>query len=57
MGLLGSWLVSWMIARGLAPRRTWAALAPWAVLHLLLYVTAVWVMMQPMDMRGTFLGG
>ena len=57
LGLVGSWLVAWAIARELAPGRTGAAFAPWAVVHLVLFVSAVWIMTQPMDMRGTFLGG
>jgi polyferredoxin len=57
LGLLGSWMVAWSIAGELAPRRAWRGFAPWALLHLLLFSTALWIMMQPMDMRGTFLGG
>lgn len=57
LGLLGSWMVSWSVATELAPRRTWSSFAPWGVLHALLFVAAVWIMLQPMDMRGTFLGG
>jgi hypothetical protein len=56
LGLLGSWMVGWAIARELAPRRTWAGFAPWGVLYLVLFIVAVWIMTQPMDMRGTFLG-
>lgn len=57
LGLLGSWMVSWTLASELSQRRAWLGFAPWAVLHLLLFATAVWIMTQPMDMRGTFLGG
>jgi len=57
LGLIGSWLAAWMIARQMSPTRTWSALLPWATLHLLLFVAAVWIMTQPMDMRGTFVGG
>ncbi len=39
------------------PKSTMATLIPWAVLHFLLFASAVWIMNQPMDMRGTFLGG
>ncbi len=31
------------------------ALAPWAVLILLLFATGVWIVLQPMQMRGTML--
>ncbi len=57
LGLLGSWMVAAMIARETSPRRMWSAFAPWAVVHGLLFVAALWIMTQPMDMRGTFLGG
>jgi hypothetical protein len=57
LGLLGSWLVAWLISRELVPQRTWRAFIPWAIVHLLLFVAAVWIMNQPMEMRGTFLGG
>lgn len=57
LGLLGSWTVAWSIAHEFSPGRTWAGFASWGALHLLLFVTAVWIMTQPMDMRGTFLGG
>jgi hypothetical protein len=57
LGLLGSWMVAWSIAADLSPHRVGAGFAPWAVLHLLLFASAVWIMTQPMDMRGTFLGG
>ncbi len=57
LGLIGSWMVAWSIAQQASPRRVGARFAPWATLHLLLFVSAVWIMDQPMDMRGTFLGG
>ena len=57
LGLLGSWLVAWYIADEHSPRHVWSSFSPWAVLHFLLYVSAMWIMTQPMDMRGTFLGG
>jgi hypothetical protein len=57
LGLLGSWMVAWLLAHELTPQRAWSGFLPWGLLHLLLYVSAVWIMNQPMDMRGTFLGG
>jgi len=57
LGLIGSWMVAWAIAGQLAPLRTARAFWPWAAVHALLFVSAVWIMSQPMDMRGTFLGG
>lgn len=57
LGLLGSWLVAWSIAREFSPNGGGRAFLPWAVTHLALFLSALWIMNQPMDMRGTFLGG
>lgn len=57
LGLLGSWMVAWSISLDVAPRKAANGFAPWALLHLLLFAAALWIMTQPMDMRGTFLGG
>ena len=32
------------------------ALAPWAMLLALLFAAGVWILLQPMEMRGTLLG-
>ena len=56
LGLMGSFGVLWQIARREAPRRTAAAAWPWLALALALYASAVWLLNQPMEMRGTFLG-
>jgi hypothetical protein len=56
LGLLGSLLVAWRIAGREAPARAVAAFLPWAGLCLLLWGSAVWLMGQPMEMRGT-MGG
>lgn len=57
LGLLGSLLVAWRIAEREPARRTAAAFAPWAALVVCLGVAAFWLLAQPMEMRGTFLGG
>lgn len=57
LGVLGSWLVAWGIARETTGPKPWAAFLPWACVHLLLFGAAFWMLSQPMDMRGTFLGG
>jgi len=56
MGLAGSLSVAWNIARDHSPRRTARAFAPWAFVTVLLFLCALWLMNQPMEMRGTFLG-
>ncbi len=55
MGFFGSLAVTARIARrehGTAAPR---ALAPWAALQAMLLVCAIWLLAQPMEMRGTFL--
>lgn len=52
LGALGSLVTAYRIAGG--ARR---AFAPWAALIATLFAAAVWIMNQPMDMRGVSLGG
>jgi cytochrome c oxidase assembly factor CtaG len=56
MGLLLSLYTGYRIALAQAPKlsRALAALAPWAMLILLLFVAGIWLVFQPMQMRGTF---
>lgn len=57
LGLLGSLLLAYRLAEEDAaahPRRVFAA---WAGVCLLLWASALWLLSQPMEMRGTFLGG
>ena len=58
MGLLLSLYTGYRIALSRSPRRSLAlkALAPWAVLILLLFAAGVWIVFQPMEMRGTLPG-
>jgi ferredoxin len=55
LGWFGSLLVAHRIA--VAERGGVRAWLPWAGLLSLLFAAAVWLMGQPMEMRGTFLGG
>ena len=57
LGLIGSWIVAVRLARHDHPQAPQRAYFPWAVLHVLLWASAVWLLAQPMEMRGTFLGG
>lgn len=57
LGLVGSLLVAWQISADFAPRAVKQAFAPWAGVLVLLFSSACWILSQPMDMRGTFLGG
>jgi uncharacterized membrane protein (GlpM family) len=57
LGLLGSLLVSYRMAEedtmAARPKRVFAL---WSSLCALLWVSALWLMSQPMEMRGTFGG-
>lgn len=68
LGLLGlGWFGSLLVAYRLSTRDreeptaygspVWAAFLPWAVLLSLLFAAAIWLMGQPMEMRGTLLAG
>lgn len=57
LGLLGSLMIGWNISTRFAPRASLRAFAPWATIDVLLFIGACWILTQPMDMRGTFLGG
>ena len=56
LGLMGSLLTCYQIAAREHPQRVWHAFSPWAVLCVALTAAAVWLLSQPMEMRGTFLG-
>ena len=57
LGALGSLLAAYRIAEREYPERTTQAFVPWALLTVMLFAAAVWLLQQPMEMRGTFLGG
>ncbi len=57
LGLLGSLMVAWRIAESFAPHAVKRAFLPWGIVSVILFATACWILSQPMDMRGTFLGG
>jgi cytochrome c oxidase assembly factor CtaG len=55
LGLLASLYTTYRIALARSPRLPQAlgALAPWAVLIVLLFALGIWLVFQPMQMRGT----
>ena len=57
LGLFGSLLVTYRISEQNYFDRRWQAFIPWAVLCVILFTSALWLLNQPMEMRGTFLGG
>ena len=57
LGLAGSLLVTMRLAQDDSPDRPMRAFAPWAAVSVLLFCAALWLMFQPMEMRGMFLPG
>ncbi len=55
LGIVGALTVTWRLAQRDASRAVVRTFAPWAVLELVLGATALWLLAQPMEMRGTFL--
>jgi hypothetical protein len=56
LGLLGSLLVSYSIAATEEAVHPVRVFVPWAALALLMAAAAVWLLLQPMEMRGVALG-
>jgi polyferredoxin len=52
LGAAGAVATTFLIARDAHPRRSAAAVAPWVVVIALLAAAALWVLFQPMEMRG-----
>jgi hypothetical protein len=57
LGWFGSLLVAYRLAEQDRPNQAWRAFLPWAVLLMLLLAAAIWLMGQPMEMRGTMMAG
>ena len=57
LGMVGSVAVMHLISRRDYPNRSDPATVPWAIVVVLLAATAIWVLFQPMEMRGMRLAG
>jgi polyferredoxin len=57
LGLIGSWIVSARLGRQDYPAAAWRAYLPWVILNTVLWASAVWLLTQPMEMRGSLSGG
>ena len=57
LGLAGSLIVTHRLAEEDSPGEPHRAFAPWAAVCILVWCAALWLILQPMDMRGTFLAG
>ncbi|HWP42938.1 MAG TPA: FesM, partial [Blastocatellia bacterium] len=56
LGLLGSLLVLYRLSEQDSAARGARVFAVWAGLCVLLWASALWLLSQPMEMRGTFMG-
>lgn len=54
-GFLGSLYLFWRIALRMNRARALAGFLPWAILAVALYAAGVWIIFQPMEMRGTMM--
>jgi len=57
LGAVGSLVIAHRIAERDAPQAPSKAAAPWSAVIVALTVLALWILAQPMEMRGTGLGG
>ncbi|MCA9002561.1 MAG: FesM, partial [Planctomycetes bacterium] len=55
LGLVGSLGLAWSLAQRDFHHRPSQGFLPWAGLQLTMAATALWLLAQPMEMRGTFL--
>ncbi len=52
--LLTLWIL-WRKSQALAPQRAWRLFLPWLLLVIALYAAGIWILFQPMEMRGTMI--
>ena len=52
--LLSLWIL-WNKSKTFAPQRPWALFLPWLLFPLALYAIGIWIVFQPMEMRGTLI--
>jgi hypothetical protein len=57
LGAMGSLAASFRFAERDYPARAWQAVVPWALLVAVLAAVALWMLAQPMDMRGLGFAG
>jgi hypothetical protein len=57
LGLAGSLLVAYRLSEEDFADNPMMAFAPWAAVCLLIWISSVWLMLQPMEMRATLMSG
>jgi hypothetical protein len=57
LGLLLSLYAGWTLAERYnnSRMRSFQIFAPWAVVYILFFLAGIWIIFQPMDMRGTMI--
>jgi cytochrome c oxidase assembly factor CtaG/ferredoxin len=56
LGLLLSMYAAWRIAKRYTSNRAIRVALPWLIFQIVLFLAGVWIIFQPMDMRGTSFG-
>jgi hypothetical protein len=57
LGLVGSLMVTHRLAEEDCGEHPMRAFLPWAAVCVVIFAASVWLILQPMEMRATFLGG
>ena len=57
LGTIGSLVLSYLISERDYPDRPASAAAPWVAVALVLATAAIWILSQPMEMRGMGFSG
>jgi hypothetical protein len=57
LGIAGSLLILWQLAREDSEAHPIRIFVPWAVVCIVLFLAATWLITQPMDMRATMMAG
>jgi len=57
LGFAGSLTITHGLASDDSPKRTWRAFLPWAAVCAILWISAMWLIFQPMEMRATLMSG
>lgn len=57
LGFAGSLSVTYTLAADDSPNRALRAFLPWAAVCVILWVSAMWLIFQPMEMRATLMNG
>lgn len=54
-GFLVTLYVAWRLAGKMTPQKQWRTFLPWGLLATALFLAGIWIIFQPMEMRGTLM--